>query len=150
MIDLEQEVQIRRQRLEELKKTVEEIRKIERELQKLEDALAVLRGNESVAESESLSKRPGMKGAPSTVQLVKTVLSEAGKPLNSNEILEKIQAMGYQIRKESLVSTLSRNCKSDHPIFKRPGRSLYALANGNTQAHASPLIPSNFLPGKGR
>lgn len=141
MIDLEREIQVRRQKVCELEQKIAELRAAQAELELLEKALSVLQGN---GQAENLNgnehKMAGASGMPSSVDLAQAVLKEARRPLLIDEIVARIEKQGFPVRKDSLVSTILRNCKTERPTFRKMGRSLYALADNHIPESA--LHPS--------
>ena len=106
----------KRQEVEKLRDILQELSTAEEDLVALERTLKILGGNQLPHEFKKyqpqIKKR---RASTSSLEIAKGMVREVGRPLHADEIVEKFTERGIPVRKESIVSAITKNIKSDNP-----------------------------------
>lgn len=126
MKDILQAVEEKRREVEKLRVAVQGLAIAEQDLAAMERTLKILRG-----EGDKNPQGPPIPFPPSptSVSIARMILADTGKPLHVDDLVREFEARGFPMTKGTLVSSISRNIKSNNPLFVKKGKNTFGLKN---------------------
>jgi len=126
---IEAELSHKKVELEKLQQAIAKISILQADIGALERSLAIFKGNKI---PESVVMRPVPISTESVIprvtvpQIAYSILKEAGKPLNGDEIVAIAESKGKQIGRPTLLGAIYRSAKKGQ-LFKVMERGVFGL-----------------------